>query len=101
MSCNAVVPKRIFAVLITLAFLTGTYAAAQGTVQPVNEFYIGYSWLHPNGNVSWGKVRYRAGAMPASRTIYRRPITWALLWTAASIPAEAPATTMGSAQMWG
>jgi hypothetical protein len=59
MSCNAVVPKRIFAALIALACvlcLSVTYAAAQGTIQPENEFYIGYSWLHPNGNVDWGKV---------------------------------------------
>ncbi len=70
MSCNAVVPKRIFAVLIALAFLTGTYAAAQGTVQPVNEFYIGYSWLHPNGNVDWGKVPDIVAGGDASITHY-------------------------------
>jgi outer membrane protein OmpA-like peptidoglycan-associated protein len=56
MSCNVVVPKRIFVVLIALTFLTGIYAAAQVTVQPINEIYLGYAWLHPNGNVDWGKV---------------------------------------------
>jgi len=56
MSCNAVVPKRVFAVVIALAFLTGVYATAQVTSSPKNEVYAGYSWLHPNGNVAWGQV---------------------------------------------
>src|SRR6185312_9397710 len=34
MSCNAVVPKRVFAVVIALAFLTGVYATAQVTSSP-------------------------------------------------------------------
>jgi outer membrane protein OmpA-like peptidoglycan-associated protein len=29
---------------------------AQATVQPKNEIFGGYSWLHPNGTVVWGKV---------------------------------------------
>ncbi len=73
MSGNAVVPKRIFAALIALASvlcLSGTYAAAQGTVQPVNEFYIGYSWLHPNGDVDWGKVPDIVAGGDASITHY-------------------------------
>jgi outer membrane protein OmpA-like peptidoglycan-associated protein len=59
MSSNEVVPKRLSAVIIALACLaclSGTYAAAQGPVQPKNEIFGGYSWLHPNGYVDWGKV---------------------------------------------
>ncbi len=73
MSCNAVVPKRLFAVLIALVFvlgLSGTYAAAQVTNQPINEIYLGYSWLHPNGNVDWGKVPDIVSGGDASFTHY-------------------------------
>ncbi len=70
MSCNVVVPKRIFAVLMALAFLTGSYAAAQATKSPKNEIYIGYSWLHPNGNVDWGKVPDIVDGGDASITHY-------------------------------
>jgi len=59
MSCNAVVPKRFGAVFVALACLlclSGTYAGAQSFIQPQTEVYAGYSWLHPNGNVDWGKV---------------------------------------------
>lgn len=70
MSRNAVVPKSIFAVLIALAFLAGTYAVAQDTVQPENEIYLGYSWLHPNGNVDWGKVPDIVAGGDASVTHY-------------------------------
>ncbi len=70
MSCNAVVPKRIFAVLIALAFLTGTYAAAQAMSSPKNEIYLGYSWLHPNGKVDWGQVPDIVSGGDASITHY-------------------------------
>ena len=59
MSCNVVVPKRVLVLLVAVAFvlcLSGTYASAQATVQPINEVFAGYSWIHPNGWVDWGKV---------------------------------------------
>ena len=73
MSCKVVVPKRFGAVLLALACLlclSGTYAAAQGTIQPINEIYAGYSWLHPNGNVDWGKVPDITSGFDASITHY-------------------------------
>jgi hypothetical protein len=70
MSCNAVVPKRILAVLIALTFLTGTYAAAQVTSSPKNEIYVGYAWLHTNGSVDWGKVPDIVDGFDASITHY-------------------------------
>ena len=73
MSCNAVVPKRAYAVLIALALvlgLSGTYAAAQETVYPKNEVYVGYAWLHPNGSVDWGKVPDITNGFDASITHY-------------------------------
>ena len=70
MSCNAVVPKRILAVLIVLAFLTGSYAAAQVTSSPKNEVYVGYAWLHTNGSVDWGKVPDIVDGFDASITHY-------------------------------
>ncbi len=77
MSCYAVAPKRVFAVLIALAFLTGSYAAAQATSSPKNEIYVGYSWLHPNGNVDWGKVPDIVAGGDASITHYF-PNAWNL-----------------------
>src|SRR4051794_23432600 len=59
MSRYAVLPKRGFAALLALVsalFLSATYATAQPTSSPKNEIYLGYSWLHPNGNVAWGQV---------------------------------------------
>jgi outer membrane protein OmpA-like peptidoglycan-associated protein len=59
MSCNVVVPKRVIAAFVAVAFLvclSGAYAFGQATVQPKNEIFAGYSWLHPNGYVDWGKV---------------------------------------------
>jgi len=70
MSCKVVVPKRIVAVLIALTFLTGIYAAAQPTSTPKNEIYGGYSWIHPNGNVDWGRVPDIVNGFDASVTHY-------------------------------
>jgi len=60
MPCNVVVPKRVIAAFVVVAFvlcLSGTFAFGQATVQPKNEIFAGYSWLHPNGYVEWGKVQ--------------------------------------------
>ena len=73
MSCNAVVPKRAYAVLIALALvlgLSGTYVTAQETVYPKNEVYVGYAWLHPNGYVDWGQVPDITSGFDASVTHY-------------------------------
>ncbi len=52
-----VVPRYLIAttvaVLIALC-LSGTYAAAQVTIQPKDEIYVGYSWLHPGGHYDLG-----------------------------------------------
>ena len=48
-----VVPTRRVATTIALAVvccLLGTFAAAQVTIQPKDELYAGYSWLHPGGS---------------------------------------------------
>ncbi len=73
MSCNAVVPKRAYAVLIALALvlgLSGTYVTAQETVFPKNEVYVGYAWLHPNGSVDWGQVPDITNGFDVSVTHY-------------------------------
>ena len=73
MSWNHVVPKRIAATTIALAFalcLLGTHAAAQVTVQPRVELFGGYSWLHPNGYVDWGKVPDIAHGWNANAVFY-------------------------------
>ena len=52
----AVVPTRIFVTLMALACvlcLMCTFAAAQ-TIQPVDELFAGYSWLHTGGYVDFG-----------------------------------------------
>jgi OmpA family len=52
-----VVPTRIIAASIALAFalcLSGVLATAQANVQPKDEIFGGYSWLHPNGSVDFG-----------------------------------------------
>jgi hypothetical protein len=52
----AVVPTRIVVTLTALACafcLCGTFAAAQ-TIQPVDEVFIGYSWLHTGGYIDGG-----------------------------------------------
>src|SRR5215469_12524015 len=67
------VPKRVIATTIALAFavvLLGSFAAAQVTVQPRAEVFGGYSWLHPNGYVDWGKVPDIAHGWNASSTFY-------------------------------
>ena len=67
------VPKRVTATTIALAFavvLLGSFAAAQVTVQPIAEIFGGYSWLHPNGFVDWGKVPDIAHGWNASSTFY-------------------------------
>jgi len=67
------VPKRVVATTIALAFavcVLGSFAAAQVTVQPKAEIFGGYSWLHPNGFVDWGKVPDIAHGWNASSTFY-------------------------------
>ncbi len=67
------VPKRVVATTIALAFavcMLGSFAAAQVTVQPKAEIFGGYSWLHPNGYVDWGKVPDIAHGWNASSTFY-------------------------------
>jgi hypothetical protein len=52
----AVVPTRILftvSALVCALCLCGTFAAAQ-TIQPVDEVFVGYSWLHTNGFVDGG-----------------------------------------------
>ncbi|MFZ0792965.1 MAG: hypothetical protein WAM65_04280, partial [Candidatus Korobacteraceae bacterium] len=51
------VPTRYIATTIALAFvvcLLGTFAAAQVSIQPKDEVYGGYSWLHPAGHYDLG-----------------------------------------------
>jgi outer membrane protein OmpA-like peptidoglycan-associated protein len=73
MSWNHVVPKRSVTKIVALAFalcLLGTYAAAQVTLQPKVEIFGGYSWLHPNGYVDWGKVPDITHGWNANSTFY-------------------------------
>jgi outer membrane protein OmpA-like peptidoglycan-associated protein len=52
-----VVPRRLIATSVALAFglcLLSTFAAAQVTMQPKDEVYAGYSWLHPGGHYDFG-----------------------------------------------
>ena len=59
-----VVPTRLIAASIALAFalcLLGVLATAQTDIQPKDEVFGGYSWLHPNGNVDFG---YRVEDIP-------------------------------------
>src|SRR5664280_206488 len=52
-----VVPTRFVATLIALAFtlcMLGVYASAQTDIQPKDEVFGGYSWLHPNVRVDYG-----------------------------------------------
>ncbi len=51
-SSREVVPTRRFATTFALALALcfwGTIAAAQVTIQPKAEVFVGYSWLHPGG----------------------------------------------------
>ena len=52
-----VVPTRLIAASIALAFalcLLGVLATAQTDIQPKDEIFGGYSWLHPNAHVDNG-----------------------------------------------
>ncbi len=52
-----VVPTRFLATTIALALalcVLGVYASAQSDIQPKDEVFGGYSWLHPNGNADFG-----------------------------------------------
>ena len=56
-SRRGVVPTRVVATLIALVFalcLLGVYASAQVAIQPKDEVFGGYSWLHPDGKVDFG-----------------------------------------------
>ena len=67
------VPKRLFATSIAIAIavcMMGALAAAQQTLQPRAEIFGGYSWLHPNGYVDWGKVPDIVDGWNASSTFY-------------------------------
>jgi hypothetical protein len=66
-------PRRVVATFIALAFalcLLGTHASAQ-TIQPVDEVFGGYSWLHPNGYADFGsKVPDIVDGFDISNTYY-------------------------------
>ena len=52
-----VLPTRAVATSIALALalcLLGVYASGQTDIQPKDEVFGGYSWLHPNGKVDYG-----------------------------------------------
>ncbi len=56
-SRRGVAPTRVVATLIALVFalcLLGVYASAQVEIQPKDEVFVGYSWLHPNGRADFG-----------------------------------------------
>jgi OmpA family len=56
MASHIGVPTRMIATSIALAFalcLLGVPAAAQTDIQPKDEVFGGYSWLHPNGRVDF------------------------------------------------
>src|SRR6516164_9578640 len=66
-------PKRLLATSIAIAIavcMMGALAAAQQTLQPKAEVFGGYSWLHPNGYVDWGKVPDIAHGWNGSGTFY-------------------------------
>jgi len=67
------VPKRLFVTSVAIAIavcMMGALAAAQTTVQPRAEIFGGYSWLHPNGYVDWGKAPDISHGWNASATFY-------------------------------
>src|SRR5271157_2225635 len=72
-SSIALNPRRVFATCIALALalcLLGAYASAQ-TVQPKDEIFGGYSWLHPNGYGDLGyKVQDIVDGFDVSNTYY-------------------------------
>ncbi|MFY9645240.1 MAG: OmpA family protein, partial [Terriglobales bacterium] len=52
-----VIPRYLSATMIAAMFVacfTATYAAAQVSIQPKDEIYAGYSWLHPGGYYDFG-----------------------------------------------
>ncbi len=52
-----VVPTRLISTTIALTFalcMLGVFASAQTDIQPKDEVFGGYSWLHPNGSVDFG-----------------------------------------------
>ena len=69
----AVNPRRVVATCIALVFalcLLATYASAQ-TIQPQDEIFGGYSWLHPNGYADLGyKVQDIVNGFDLSNTYY-------------------------------
>ena len=69
-----VVPTRLIATTIALAFalcLLGVLATAQTDIQPKDEVFGGYSWLHPNGRVDYGyKVEDIAKGFDFSNVYY-------------------------------
>jgi hypothetical protein len=67
------VPKRLIATSIAIAIavcMMGALAAAQQTLQPRAEIFGGYSWLHPNGYVDWGKAPDITHGWNGSSTFY-------------------------------
>ncbi len=57
MSSRIGVPRHRIATTVALAVvlcMLGTYAAAQVSIQPKDEVYGGYSWLHPAGHYDLG-----------------------------------------------
>jgi len=70
----AVVPRRYVATAAALAFvlcLLGTFSAAQVTIQPKDEVFGGYSYLHVDGTADFGvKVQDITKGFDASNTFY-------------------------------
>ena len=73
-----VVPRRFLAKTVALAFalcLLGTWAAAQVTMQPMDEVYGGYSWLHPGGHYDFGvQTKDNATGVDMSNVYYFRKV---------------------------
>jgi outer membrane protein OmpA-like peptidoglycan-associated protein len=73
-----VVPRRFLVKTVALAFalcLLGTWAAAQVTMQPVDEVYGGYSWLHPGGHYDFGvQTKDNATGVDMSNVYYFRKV---------------------------
>src|SRR5208283_978492 len=58
----AVISRCVVATCIALAFtlcVLGTVAAAQVTIQPKDEVFGGYSWLHTNGYSAFQDISYK------------------------------------------
>ena len=69
-----VVPSRVLATSVALTFvlcLLGAHAAAQVTIQPKDEIFGGYSYLHVSGRADFGvKVQDLPAGFDASNTFY-------------------------------